>query len=255
MTIKSSFFDSLHWVCYWKRAVSQLGLVVPGLFVLAVLAGCSSKAVIEHQLKVSEQIARPDRVIVYDFAATLADIPLGSALAIPSIDRPALQTEAQIEAGRKLGAQVAKNLVKEIRRMGLPAVQAAGQPAPGIGDLLIRGYFVSIKQDKNGGHVLLGIGPGAIELRTAAEGDLKTVQSLGRQGAGQVGSGGGKTPAMEIGFATVATTRHPIGLIVSKASQLEGEENGSETIEEAAPRIAKEIAEQLWVKFREQGWV
>ncbi len=41
----------------------------------------------------------------------------------------------------QLGARVAKDLVTEIRGMGLPAVPAAGQPAPRVGDIVLMGYF------------------------------------------------------------------------------------------------------------------
>ena len=51
-------------------------------------------------------------------------------------------TPEQIATGRKLGAEVARDLVTEIQNMGLPAVLAAGQPPPNVGDLVIMGYFV-----------------------------------------------------------------------------------------------------------------
>ncbi|WP_434130565.1 patatin-like phospholipase family protein [Methylocaldum sp. GT1BB] len=94
---------------------------------LAILSGCASSDVTTRQPYTGERVARPDRIIVHDFAATSADVPAGSALAGRSAEHPTPQTAEQIETGRQLGAHVAKELVAEIRDMGLPAVRAAGR--------------------------------------------------------------------------------------------------------------------------------
>jgi hypothetical protein len=222
---------------------------------LAILSGCASSDVTTRQPYTGERVARPDRIIVHDFAATSADVPAGSALAGRSAEHPTPQTAEQIETGRQLGAHVAKELVAEIRDMGLPAVRAAGQPPPRVGDLVIRAYSVSIDPGSAGERVLVGFGSGAAELRTVVEGYLMTRQGLRRLGSGQLESGGSKTPGMLVGVATLAATGNPISLIVGGASKLRGEEKGLETIEGAAQRTAQEIAEKLRVKFQEQGWI
>jgi len=120
---------------------------------------------------------------------------------------------------------------------------------------VIRGYFVAVDKGSAGERVLVGFGSGAAELRTVVEGYLMTAQGLRRVGSGQLQAGGSKTPGMLVGVAALAATGNPIGLIVGGASKLRGERKGSETIEGAAQRTAKEIADQLRVKFREQGWI
>ena len=68
-----------------------------------------------------ERIPHPNRTIVHNFAATPDDIPEDSAIADLYARRNTPQTETEIELGRKLGAQVADQLVREILDMGLPA--------------------------------------------------------------------------------------------------------------------------------------
>jgi hypothetical protein len=102
------------------------------------------------------------------------------------------QTAEEIDDGRKLGAQVAKELVAEIRGMGLPAVQAAGQPAPRIGDIVLMGYFESVDSGSAAKRIALGFGSGAAHLHTAVEGYLMTDKGLRRLGSGTVESGGGR---------------------------------------------------------------
>ncbi len=100
--------------------------VVAYVLALIALAGCAQTRVTSLQPYEGERIARPNRIIVHDFATTPADVPAGSAVAGQYSEPTTPQTAKEIEVGRQLGAQVAKELVAEINDMGLPAVQAAG---------------------------------------------------------------------------------------------------------------------------------
>jgi hypothetical protein len=234
----------------------RLNLTVPSLFALIILVGCAScTPIAARQPYMGEEIDRPDRIIVHDFAATLGDVSTESALAGRFVGYPTLQTPEQIETGRTLGAQVAQNLVTEIQGMGLPAVYAAGQPAPQIGDLVIRGYFVSIDQDCLGEHMLIGLSAKTADLRTLVEGHLEMDQGLFRLGTWQFEPVGSKSPDMPMGFISLAATGSPLDLIVNGASRLEGERRGPATLVDAAQATAKEIAYQLKGRFREQGWI
>jgi Domain of unknown function (DUF4410) len=224
------------------------------LLALVVVAGCASTEVTERQRYAGEKLARPDRIIVHDFTANPAEVPPESAFAAQMAGAPT-PTAQQIEVGRELGAQVATDLVAELREMGLPAVRAAGQPPPRPEDIVLRGYFVSVDEGRAGRRVLVGFGSGAAELRTAVEGYQMTAQGLRRLGRGEVRSEGGKLPGMVLPAAVLAATASPIGLIVGGTAKATGEVTGSETIEGAAERTAKEIAAQLRTAAEEQGWV
>jgi hypothetical protein len=224
------------------------------LLALVVVAGCASTEITERQRYEGEKLARPDRIIVHDFTADPAEVPSGSAFAAEMAD-VGEPTPEQIEIGRKLGAQVASELVTELRDMGLPAVRAAGQPPPRPDDVVLRGYFVSVDEGRAGRRVLVGFGSGAAELRTAVEGYQMTAQGLRPLGRGEVRSEGGELPGMVLPAAVLAATASPIGLIVGGTAKATGEVTGSETIEGAAERTAKEIAAQLRTAAEEQGWI
>lgn len=225
------------------------------LFVLAVLAGCASAKVVSQQPYEGPRIARPERIIVHDFAATPADVPAGSAVVSEYSASSTPMTPEQIATARKLGAEVAKDLVAEIQKMGLPAVRAAGQPPPRVGDLVIMGYFVTVQQGSAAERVLVGFGAGDADLKTVVEGYLMTDQGLRRLGGGEINSGGGKTPGVAVPLVVAAATANPIGLVISGAAKVYGEESGRTTIEGAGQRTASEIADQLKVAFQKQGWV
>jgi hypothetical protein len=221
---------------------------------LVVMTGCASTEVTERQRYEGAQLARPDRIIVYDFTANPAEVPPESAFAAQMAGAPT-PTAQQIEVGRELGAQVATDLVAELREMGLPAVRAAGQPPPRPDDIVLRGYFVSVDEGRVGRRVLVGFGSGAAELTTTVEAYQMTAEGLRPLGRGEISSGGGKLPGMVLPAAVVAATHSPIGLIVGGTAKATGEVTGSETIEGAAERTADEIAAQLRTAAEQQGWI
>ena len=200
------------------------------LFALVALAACASTKVTGSQSYQGERLARPDRIIVHDFAATAADIPAWSAAAGRHAAPSTPRTAKEIETGRKLGAQVAKELVAEIQGMGLPAVLATGQPEPDVGDIVIIGYFESIDEGSAAKRVAIGFGSGGAELNTHVEGYLMTDQGMRKLGSRDVDAGGGKTPGVMVPLAVTIATANPIGLIVGGAVKVGGEVSGKNTI-------------------------
>jgi len=176
----------------------NLHRVAACVFALVVLAGCASTKVTVTQSHEGERIARPDRIIAHDFAANPADIPAGSAVAGQYAQHSTPETPKEIELGRQLAALVAKDLVEQIQGMGQPAVQAAGQPAPRIGDIVIMGYFESVDSGSVTKRIVLGFGSGTADLKTAVESYLMTDSGLRRLGSGNVDAAGGKAPGVAI---------------------------------------------------------
>ena len=225
------------------------------VWILALLAGCTGTAIKSHHSYASSKRPRPDHIVVYDFAASPADVQAGSSLhgKVGSHDSP--QTAEQIAAGRKLGAEVAEELVAAIRRMGLPAVRGTGGPSPVVGDLVIKGYFVSLDQGSASQRVLVGFGKGAADLRAAVEGYEVTPTGLRLLSRSETDSSGGKKPGLLVGAASFAATSNPVGLIVSGASKAMGEAKGSETIEAQAKRTADDLAQAMREEFKALGWI
>jgi hypothetical protein len=248
--------------------MNQRGITMPGgsvksirgaaraVFALALLAGCASTEVTERQILVGDdKIARPERIIVYDFSATLADVPTNSAIAGQVDEHSAPQSAAEIEVGRKLGAQVAQDLAAEIQKMGLPAVTASGQQPPRPGDVVIKGHLVSIDEGSAAQRVLIGFGSGAAELKTVVEGYLVTEQGLQPLGSRKLEVGGNELPGVLVPAAVLVATANPIGLVVGGAAKVAGEATGSNTLEGTAERTAEKIAEELRPAFEKQGWI
>jgi len=185
------------------------------LLVLVMAAGCASTKVTGRDSKIGmEKIVKPDRIYVYPFAATHADIPTWSTAAERHIQPSQPPTAEELEVGRKLGVLVAKELVTEIQGMRLLALEGSQQNLPQPNDLMIIGYFGALEEGSTAKRLAIGFGTGATELTTAVEGYQMTNDGPRLLGSGQLESGGGKTPGLIVPIAVLAATANPIGLIV-----------------------------------------
>lgn len=233
-------------------------LTVHGVMFLALLTalGCTSTKVTERDEYQGAQLPRPGRILVHDFAATPTDLPAWSAARRQFAGAAAEQTPEELEAGRKLGTEVAKALVEQISEMGLPAVRAEGEPSPRENDLVLVGYFASVDTGSAMKRVVVGFGSGSAELKTHVEGYRMTDRGIEKLGSGAVDSGGtGRTPGVVLPAVVTVATMNPIGLAVGGAVKAAGEVSGASTIEGTARRTADKIAEELEKKFAEQGWI
>lgn len=235
---------------------SFVSRIVSCLFLLIVIVGCASTKVAERQiLDPQRKIPRPDRILVYDFVATPADVPADSALADQSAVHQTPQTAEQVETGRQVGAEIAAKLVEEIRSMGLPAERASTQTTPQINDLVIRGYLLSVEEGSRAKRLAIGFGAGTSHLSVAVEGYQMTAQGLRKLGSGTVDTGGAKGPGAAAPLAVILATGNPLGLIVSSGMKVYGEASGSAKIEGRAEQAAKAIAEEMKPRLRKQGWI
>jgi hypothetical protein len=247
-------------------------------FVMTVLAlaciatGCASTTVIERKTYgENERLPRPHRIIVYDFAATPEDIPSDDPFAAlyEKPERP--QSAYEISLGRKLGAEIAAELVKRINELGLHALEAKTGTPPAMGDLVIRGAFVSIKEGSRFKRVLIGFGAGAGELKTLVEMYEITAKGSRPLVSEQIKAKGGKMPGMLFAVAAAVATG-PAGLAVSPAATAGtagavgeaaagsggvnvAKELGPESLGAAVRRTAAEVKDALSVIFRKHGWI
>ena len=235
----------------------KLSILALCLFGLLATTGIATAGSTDRKELVTGPIPRPGNILVYDFAATAADLPADSALASqPDLDTTP-QTDEQIAEGRKLGAEIASNLVAQIQEMGMPAqeVPAGTQARPQISDLVIRGYLISVKEGSAKKRFGIGFGSGASELKSAAEGFQMTTNGLRKLGSGTVDAKGSKAPGASLGVVGLIATHNPAGLIISSGMKVHGEKSGKSTVEGRATQTAKEIADVLKKRFQEQGWI
>ena len=225
------------------------------LFAVIAIAGCASTSVTQQTPISSPGLARPNRIWVYNFAATPSDLPANSSIRGQVTAPSTPPTAQQIATGRELGALIAKELVADIQEMGLSAVQAGPGSSPQVGDGVIRGYLVSVEAGGAVKRFVIGFGAGTSEMDTVVEGYLVTPQGWRKLGSGTLSSSGGKTPGMVVPAAVAIATSNPIGLIVVGGMKIYGEASGKNKLEGRAKATAAAIAEQLRIRFQDRGWI
>lgn len=234
-----------------KQRRTVIAILLSGL----LLAGCASTKVSDRQTDFNGPLPRPGQIIVYDFVTTPEKVHPDSALATQDVAPSTLPSPEQAELDRKLGMQIAEELAQEIRNMGLPGIRANQGIALQVNDIMIRGYLLTVDKGSAVERVVLGLGAGASDLKTLIEGYQMTPNGPRKLGQGDLNAGGSKTPGAAVGLGMLLITHNPVGLVVSSGVKAYGEVSGSATIEGRAKATAKEIADQLKIRFKEQGWI
>ena len=229
--------------------------IISVFLALALLSGCASTAVKQETPMVAPELARPNKIWVYDFISDPSRIPADSSISADLSPPSTPPTAEELETGRKLGAIMANQLAADINAMGLTAEQAGPGATPQPGDGVIRGYLVSVEGGSTAKRFVIGFGSGASELDTMVEGYAVTPQGWRKLGSGTLSSSGNKMPGMVAPAAVAIATGNPVGLIVMGGVKIYGETSGKNTLEGRAKTTADAIAEQLKIRFRERGWI
>src|ERR1700735_4267465 len=229
--------------------------MLPLVFVLALVAGCASTNVTQSTPIAQPGLARPNRIWVYNFIATRADMPSDSSIRNQISPSSTPPTPDQIQEGRRLGAIIAQDLVADINAMGLNVVQAGYGASPQVGDGVIRGYLVSTEGGSAVQRFVIGFGAGTSEMDTVVEGYAVTPQGWRKLGSGTLTSSGNKTPGMIVPAAVAIATANPIGLIIVGGAKIYGEARGRRGTTGRSQERAEAIAEQLEIRFQDRGWI
>ena len=233
---------------------AALGALVAAL-ALAGFAGCARTSV-EKGSAQAVGMPRPQLIVVHDFAvspdAVTPDSAIGSKIADMVKDTP--EAEQQMKIGQDVAKVVTENLVKEITKLGIPAVAAVNATPVAGPSLAIEGQFLTVNEGNRLRRMVVGFGAGASELRTLVqifettndgrrlvEDFYTTVKSSRKPGLGPM-AGVGAAAGRAATSAVVST-----GVGVATAS--------SQTVEGDAKNTADEIAKTLKKFFVEQGWI
>ena len=230
------------------------GITVAGL-ALAGLAGCARTSVEQGDVK-ALGLPRPQLIIVHDFgvspSAVALDTAIGSRLLEAMKGNP--EADEQLKIGQEVAGVVTENLVKEISKLGIPAVEAAKATPVAGPSLSIEGQFVTVDQGNRLRRAVVGFGAGASEVRTMVqvfentndgrrlvEDFYTTVKSSRKPGFGPMAGAGAAAGTA----ATSVAVSAGVGLATAHSQTVEGD----------AKNTADEIVKVLKKFFAEQGWI
>lgn len=230
------------------------GIAVAGL-ALAGLAGCARTSVENVNVK-ALGLPRPQLIIVHDFGVSPSAVALDTAIGSRILDAVKGNPEADehLKIGQEVARVVTNNLVVEITKLGIPAVEAAKATPVAGPSLSIEGQFVTVDQGNRLRRAVVGFGAGASEVRTLVqvfettndgrrlvEDFYATVKSSRKPGFGPMAGAGAAAGRA----ATSVAVSAGVGLATAHSQTVEGD----------AKNTADEIAKVLKKFFAEQGWI
>ena len=228
-------------------------------FVLAglLLAASCGPTKVKTAEEYTGKLPRPDRILVYDFAASPDEVKLDTGLSaeIARAVEGKPRTADELKIGHAVAGALAKELVREIQGFGLPAERAAGIPPTSGNILLVQGQLVSVDEGNRTERVVIGLGAGRTDVKAhvqvyeiTAEGKQKVEQM-------QADAKSGRKPGMAEMMGVGALAGHLLtSTAVSGAVSASGEASW-ETVEADAKRLAKDVAKELGQFFVAQEWI
>ncbi len=229
---------------------SRRALVV-ALGVMLLAGGCA-KTEVTTVRKYTGPLPKPDRVIIHDFAVSPSDVSLdkGAVAKLARESGSQSQTQEEIKAGRAVANALSRQLVVDLRKMGIVAERAASAGPPTKRTLIITGQFLSVDQGNQTARVWLGFGLGGTALRT----QLQAVQGFGPNrtfvAQGRTVAKSSLKPGMVVSLASGAGAAVAVGATTTGAS-----EAFLATVEADAKRTAKEVAKKIGNAYVKRGWL
>jgi len=229
-------------------------LVAWGLF---TALGCATTDVTSESVTLGHA-PKPQRVLVRSFATSSEDVRLDHSLTTTAAWKLQGITESteRREVGRAVADALADNLVKKIQELGLPAERMSG-PAPqdGVTTVLVDGQFLAIDEGSRTARVVIGLGAGKSEVRTAVQvvevfpGGSRLLDTF------EVDAKSGSTPGMAETMGAGAAAGHLAVSAAASVAKATVSEKFGDDVDADAERSAGEIAKVLAGYFERQGWI
>lgn len=239
----------------FSRLAGTRGLLSALALTTALLSACTSVEV-DQEAGAFEQLPRPDRVLVYNFAVTPQEVQLDAVgSAITSTFDGTADSKQEVEVGHAVADALAKHLVSSINNMGLYAKRASGPVPPTGVDLLILGQLVSIDQGSAAERMIIGLGAGRSDVEAHAQiyqskADHKIpVETMTGDAKSTLMPGAAET--MGVG----ALTGHLLVSAAITAGSQVANQTLSANVDSEAGRLGDNIADKLQTLFVDQGWI
>jgi hypothetical protein len=228
--------------------------------ILALLAaaalGCATTKVSDESAAWA-RAPKPERILVHAFAVSPQDVRLDHGVASEAWKLQGIpESTERTETGRKVADALADNLVKKIQELGLPAERASGPPPrDGIPTLVIDGQFLAIDQGSSTARVVIGLGAGKSEVRTAVQVIEILPEGSRTLDAFEVDAKSGSTPGMAETMGAGAAAGHLATSAAVSVAKSAASERFGDDVDADARRSADQIAGLLAGYFARQGWI
>jgi hypothetical protein len=227
-----------------------------GFVLLAALFACATTQV-EDESAAWARVPKPERILVNAFAVSRQEVRLDHGVSAEAWKLQGISESSERSAvGHKVADALADNLVKKIHELGLPAERTSGPPPrDGVPTLVIDGQFLAIDEGSATARVVIGLGAGKSQVRTAVQVIEVLPEGSRTLDAFEVDAKSGSTPGMAETMGAGAAAGHlATSAAVSVAKSVASEKFG-DNVEADARRTAAQISKLLAGSFERQGWI
>lgn len=230
------------------------GLLAAASLMLPLAIACAPTSVRSTgTAPAAHPLPRPERVVVYDFAVTPADIKLNSGPAARLLRRLGKDSESdeRTKLGREVAQKFSEELVKEIAELGLPAERASHAPSLPDKTLAVDGQFVSIDEGNRARRLVLGFGAGGTEVTAHVQVYMGTPDGSVLVEEFETKAESSKKPGVPVTMGAGAA----VGGSAVVGAAAGGALDTRASVEADARRTAKALAKELGALFARQGWI
>jgi hypothetical protein len=223
---------------------------IAATFAATVAISCTPAQKASQILYADEPMDEPPLVLVYDFAVDSDDVVIDTFG--PAFLPGRAGREEPPDRDEIVATTLAAAMVEKLRARGIRAERAGARTTPPREAILVKGQFVTVRNDGETPRMVIGLGPDTATLRVqvqayqvAENGALQRIAEREVGGSAPTPFGGGQDPAVAPRPASSAVISG--GLTFVLRSQV--------NVEEDAARLAELFAERAFDFYRRQGWL
>jgi len=235
------------------------GLRLAGLVALALAAGagCASTDV-SMSSEYGGALPRPQQILVFPFATSPEEVQLDWSPTVAGAWKlqGLTSTQEEQQVAHAVAQALAQHLATKVQALGLPAQVATGDvPAPSGPTLAITGQFLSIDEGNRAERMVIGLGAGHSDVRTAVQ--VSEAFADGRRLIEQfdIDAKSGRKPGAAETMGVGAAAGHLAASAAITAAGSVASEAFGDNVDADAERTAAKIASVLQALFQRQGWI
>lgn len=197
-------------------------------------------------------LPKPQKILVYDYAVNADDVQVDKLQALrPRHLITGDESQDKIAAGA--GKKYYLELIKALKKTGIPVEQVTTGTTPPDNAMLVQGSFTSLKQGTKAERDTIGMGTGSADFETKVDVHLKTPADTillsqfqtdtkpGKNAGSVLPAAAGLNPAAAVTKSTITDRKKTLNAYASK------------TADATAKEIFKSMAAQGWIKTNDKG--
>jgi len=237
----------------WRSVVSAFAITILSIAVVGVARGYVDNPLSAHVQITDVQgysggksLPKSSKILVYDFAISPMNVQVDKSQEVRL--RHLIEGDKNPEKiGENAVNELSKELVKALKKTGIPVEHAAESSTPPANALVVKGAFLSVKEGDKAERVVMGLGEGSAEVKTKLETHLKQSDE----------------PILISSFQTDTTLTNNVGAAVPVAAGVDPAaaaakskiSDRKKTVSAYAAKTADAAAKQITSTMAGLGWI